>query len=216
LTDTLEVELAPLAATRVSGKVGRVRQVLLYMCPHTTIHMSTERGGVGSGRHSTICVLILQDMCPHTTICVLTLLYMCPHTTVYVSSYYYICVVTLLHIFVLNTTKYALVRQERQQQIGGVVGVMHGESLGSGRGGNGASARTTRRPLRPLKLSSCPLKPTSRPLKSSWHPLKSSMCAGHSGKRRVRGAGRCGRKKGGAEAGRRSGRTSSPSRRTLK
>jgi hypothetical protein len=68
--------------------------ILLYMCPHTTIYVSS---------HYYICVLILlymcpqyYYMCPHTTICVLILLYMCPHTTINVSSYYYICVLILL------------------------------------------------------------------------------------------------------------------------
>jgi hypothetical protein len=45
--------------------------VLLYMCPHTAIYVSS---------YCYICVLILLYMCPHTTIYVL-----------HVSSYYYIC-----------------------------------------------------------------------------------------------------------------------------
>ncbi len=70
---------------------------LLYMCPHTTTHVSSCYY---------ICVLILLYMCPHTAIyvssyyntCVLMLLYMCPHTTIYVSAYCYICVLILLHM----------------------------------------------------------------------------------------------------------------------
>ena len=50
--------------------------ILLYICPHTTICVSS-------------CVLIY--MCPHSTSCVLILLYMCPHTTIYVSSCYDMC-----------------------------------------------------------------------------------------------------------------------------
>jgi hypothetical protein len=56
--------------------------ILLCMCPHTTVYVSS---------YYYVCVLILLYMCPHTTICVLILLYMCPHTTIYVSSYYYMC-----------------------------------------------------------------------------------------------------------------------------
>ena len=67
----------------------------IYVPSHYYTYVNREGGG-GSGRHSTICVLILQYMCPHTTICVLTLLYicvlillyMCPHTTIYVASHY--------------------------------------------------------------------------------------------------------------------------------
>ena len=48
--------------------------MLLCMCPHTSIYVSS-------------CYYI----------CVLMLLYMCPHTSIYVSSYYYICVRMLLY-----------------------------------------------------------------------------------------------------------------------
>jgi hypothetical protein len=54
--------------------------ILLYMCPHYTIYVS-----------SYYC------MCLHTTRCVRIILYMCPNTTIYVSSYYYICVL-ILHV----------------------------------------------------------------------------------------------------------------------
>jgi hypothetical protein len=95
--------------------------MLLYMCPHTTICVSS---------HYCICVLILLYMCPHTTavylaphtticvsshycICVLTLLYMCPHTsavylaphtTIYVSSHYWICVLIVCVLILLLYT----------------------------------------------------------------------------------------------------------------
>jgi hypothetical protein len=63
----------------------RVHQVLvlLYVCPHTTIYLS-----------SYYC------MCPHTIIllCVSGPTDMCPHTTISVSSYYYICVLILLYL----------------------------------------------------------------------------------------------------------------------
>ncbi len=71
--------------------------MLLYMCPHTAIYVSS---------YCYICVLILLYMCPHTalyvssccSICVLLLLYMCPHTAIYVSSCCYICVLMLLYM----------------------------------------------------------------------------------------------------------------------
>ena len=57
----------------------QVRTILLYVCPHTTIHVPS---------YCYTCVLRLPYMCPHTTIyvpsycyvCVLIRLYMCPHT----------------------------------------------------------------------------------------------------------------------------------------
>jgi hypothetical protein len=54
--------------------------ILLYMCPHTTIYVSS---------YYYICVLILLYICPPTTICVRILTYMC---SIHVSSYFYICV----------------------------------------------------------------------------------------------------------------------------
>ena len=65
---------------------------LLYVCPHTTVHVSS---------YYCRCVLILLYMSPHLLtgpqtaiyvssyyyICVFILLYMCPHATIYVSSY---------------------------------------------------------------------------------------------------------------------------------
>ncbi len=77
---------------------------LIYMCPPTTICMSS---------YCYSCVLILPYDCPHTALYVSSycymslcywradeltssLLYMCPDTTIYVSSYYHICVLILL------------------------------------------------------------------------------------------------------------------------
>jgi hypothetical protein len=60
------------AATSISGPHTTVYVlILLYVCPHTPIYVSSS-----------------------SYICVIMLLYMCPHTTIYVSSYYYICVLT--------------------------------------------------------------------------------------------------------------------------
>jgi hypothetical protein len=92
-------------------------RILLYMCPHTTIYVSSYcyicvlillYGHTYSSIRTHmckcgnillhICVLILLYMCPHTTICVLIQLYLCPHTTIYLSSYYYIFVLILLYI----------------------------------------------------------------------------------------------------------------------
>jgi hypothetical protein len=50
----------------------------LYICPHTTIYLSSY--------------YMTERQCTHS---VLILLYICPHTTIYVSSYYYICVLIL-------------------------------------------------------------------------------------------------------------------------
>ena len=70
--------------------------ILLYMCPHATIHESS---------YYCTCVLIL--LCPHTTKekklskeeqMLLDLLYMCHHTTIHVSSYYCTCVLILLYM----------------------------------------------------------------------------------------------------------------------
>ena len=66
--------------------------VLLYMCPHTAMYVSS---------YDFLCVLILV-MCPHTTIQMssqsdeLVLLYICPHTAICVLillcvSSYYMC-----------------------------------------------------------------------------------------------------------------------------
>ncbi len=60
-----------------------------YMCPHTTIYVSS---------YYYASVLILLYMCPHTTMCPHILLYPCPHATIYVSSYYFICVLMLLYM----------------------------------------------------------------------------------------------------------------------
>jgi hypothetical protein len=64
---------------------------LLYMCPDTSVCMSSYAPGM--------CVLILLHVCPHTrvcvcfdtTICVLELLHMCPGTAAYVSILIYVC-----------------------------------------------------------------------------------------------------------------------------
>ncbi len=81
----------------------KLRYILLYMCPPTTM-----------------CVFVLLYMCPHITaesseadveeavahIYVLILLYVCPHTTTYMSSYYYMCVLMLLNICPHTTVYY--------------------------------------------------------------------------------------------------------------
>jgi hypothetical protein len=81
----------------------------LYMCPHTSIYVSS---------YLYICVRMPLYMCPHTSTyvssyleplhvssylySVLIPLYipvdMCPHTSIYVSSYLYICVLILLYM----------------------------------------------------------------------------------------------------------------------
>jgi hypothetical protein len=100
--------------------------ILLHMCPHTIIYVSSDTTYVSAYYY--ICVRILLNMCPHTYyymwphtttyvssyhaslplgyICVICVripsllalgIYMCPHTTaIYVSSYYYMCVLILL------------------------------------------------------------------------------------------------------------------------
>ena len=74
----------------------RARTILLYMCPHTPIYVSSYFYIcvlilLYMCPHTTICVLILLCMCPHTTMCVLILIYVCPHTAIYVSAYQYMC-----------------------------------------------------------------------------------------------------------------------------
>jgi hypothetical protein len=76
--------------------------ILLYMCPHTTIYVSSYYSYAHRGQAlfkplyiQHICVILLH-VSSYYYICVLILLYMCPHTTIYVSSYYYICVLILL------------------------------------------------------------------------------------------------------------------------
>jgi hypothetical protein len=69
--------------------------ILLYMCPHTTICVSS---------YCYMCVLILLYVCPHTAVCVssyccvcvLLLLCMRPHTGIYVSSYCYMSIILKL------------------------------------------------------------------------------------------------------------------------
>jgi hypothetical protein len=73
--------------------------ILLYMCPHTTI-----------------CVSSYYYMCPLTCVrilllCMSSYYYMCPHATIYASSHYYICVLRLLYVssycyICPHTTKY--------------------------------------------------------------------------------------------------------------
>ncbi len=69
--------------------------ILLYMCPHTAMYVSSYcymcPHTVCMCPQTTICVLILLYRGHHTTTCVLILLYMCPYTAIYVSSYYYMC-----------------------------------------------------------------------------------------------------------------------------
>jgi hypothetical protein len=92
----------------LSGLSASQVLVPLYMCPHTTMYVSSyyyvpsATARICScrltGPHTTmyvssyycICVLILLYMCPHTTIYVSSYYYMCPHTTTHVSSYYYV------------------------------------------------------------------------------------------------------------------------------
>ena len=57
--------------------------VLLFMCPHTPIHVLIPC----KCPHTTFRVLILPYMFPHTTICV-RIPYACPRTTMYVSSHH--------------------------------------------------------------------------------------------------------------------------------
>jgi hypothetical protein len=55
--------------------------ILLYVCPHTTVHVSSY-----------------SYMCPHPTTCVRILLYMCPHTNT-------ICVLILRYIPTIRVVK---------------------------------------------------------------------------------------------------------------
>ncbi len=79
--------------------------MLLYMCPHATIYVSS---------YYYVCVLILLYMCPHTImcvssycyICVLILLYVCPHSAIYVLS---TSSITLLYCYTLTNTDALLV-----------------------------------------------------------------------------------------------------------
>ncbi len=71
--------------------------ILLYMCPHTTIYVSSWRRRTLTTKITLLRLKLRVVPCmqvAHT--CVLILLYMCPHNTTYVSSYYYICVLILL------------------------------------------------------------------------------------------------------------------------
>jgi hypothetical protein len=78
--------------------------ILLNMCPHTTVYLS-------SIQYYYACVLILLCMCPRAAMYLSTYyysvvipLYICPHTTIHVSTFYYmcprstICVLILLHM----------------------------------------------------------------------------------------------------------------------
>jgi hypothetical protein len=72
------------AVLGAAGSAYSVGQVLLYMCPHTTIYVSS---------YYYICVLILRYMCAEMEQplmhqqCVLILLYMCPHTAIYITQH---------------------------------------------------------------------------------------------------------------------------------
>ncbi len=75
------------------SQVRHMLYVLLYMCPHTAIYVSSC---CYMCPHTAICVLILLLMCPHAAIYVSSYCnmcphtaYMCPHTATYVSSYYF-------------------------------------------------------------------------------------------------------------------------------
>ncbi len=57
---------------------GTNYQVLLNMCPHTAIYVSS---------YCYMCVRILLNMCPHTAIYVSSYCYMCVRILLYVSSY---------------------------------------------------------------------------------------------------------------------------------
>ncbi len=72
--------------------------ILQYICPHTTIYVSSglsfTRDGVGRLVQLHTPIYVSSYYC----ICVLILLYMYPHTTIHVSSYYYICVLIQLYM----------------------------------------------------------------------------------------------------------------------
>ncbi len=78
-----------------AGSVGAGVLILLYMCPHTAIYVSSyfymcPHTTIYVSSYFYMCVLILLYTCPHTPICVLILLCVCPHTAIYVlyvSSY---------------------------------------------------------------------------------------------------------------------------------
>ncbi len=61
--------------------------ILLYMCPHTPIYVSSYHPAVPVSSYCYICVLILLCVSSYCFICALIFLYMCPHTAIYVSSY---------------------------------------------------------------------------------------------------------------------------------
>jgi hypothetical protein len=65
--------------------------ILLYMCPHTTIYVSSY-----CSRLRMLEALNVSKMSPHTTISVSSYYHMCPHTTTHVSSYYYISSILIL------------------------------------------------------------------------------------------------------------------------
>jgi hypothetical protein len=93
---------------------------LLYVCPATTIYVSSysspipicsraedsKLGGIYMCPHPSIyvssyhyiCVLILLYVCARTPLSSGPILYMCPHTTVYVSSSFYMCVLIPLYM----------------------------------------------------------------------------------------------------------------------
>ena len=98
-----------------AGYAGR-QAIHHYMCPHTTIYVSSYYLYYLSVRRFTtvhyMCVLVLLDvlillcMCPRTTIyvspyycmCVLVLLCVIPGTSMYISSYYLMCVLMPLYV----------------------------------------------------------------------------------------------------------------------
>jgi hypothetical protein len=88
----------------VPGKCRRgVYKGLHYMCPHTTIYVSSfcmcvQGFALYVSSYYYMCVLIPLYMCPHTTIYVYSYYYICPHTTIYVSTYCYICVLIPLYM----------------------------------------------------------------------------------------------------------------------
>ncbi len=104
--------LSSAVSTAKAAVAGVCVLILLYMCPHTAIYVSSyyyicfliPALSLPQRRLWQVCVLILLYMCPqYYYICVLILLYMCPHTTIYVSSYYYICV--LIRLYTCPRTK---------------------------------------------------------------------------------------------------------------
>jgi hypothetical protein len=63
--------------------------ILLYMCPHTAMHLFS---------YCSMCPLTVIYVSSYCCLCVLILLYMCPLIAFHVSSYSCICVPSYRHI----------------------------------------------------------------------------------------------------------------------